>query len=79
VWIVNGEQKVEFRPVQLGRSMGNNIVVAQGLAPGDRYIVEGVVKVQPGIQVSAVSMDAASKKQAAQPSAAAPAAAQGGA
>jgi membrane fusion protein, multidrug efflux system len=77
IWIVTGEQKVEFRPVQLGRSMGNNIIVAQGLAPGDRYIVDGVLKVQPGIQVSAVSTDAASK-QAAQPAAAAPAA-QGGA
>lgn len=62
IWIVNGEQKVEFRPVQLGRSMGNNIIVTEGLAPGDRYIVEGVLKVQPGIQVSAVSVDAASKQ-----------------
>jgi len=79
MWIVNGEQKVEFRPVQLGRSMGNNIVVAGGLAPGDRYIVEGVLKVQPGIQVSAVASDAeAASKQAAQPSSQTPAA-QGGA
>jgi membrane fusion protein (multidrug efflux system) len=79
IWIVNGEQKVEFRPVQLGRSMGNNIIVAGGVAPGDRYIVEGVLKVQPGIQVSAVATDAeAASKQAAQPSAPAPAA-QGGA
>jgi membrane fusion protein, multidrug efflux system len=77
VWVVNGEEKVEFRPVQLGRPMGNNIVVTQGLAPGDRYIVEGVLKVQPGIQVSAVTTDAASK-QAAQPAAPTPAA-QGGA
>lgn len=59
IWVVNGEQKVEFRPVQLGRSMGNNIIVAGGLAPGDRYIVEGVLKVQPGIQVSAVAPDSA--------------------
>lgn len=69
IWIVNGEQKVEFRPVQLGRSFGNNIVVTEGLAPGDRFIVEGVLKVQPGIQVSAVTEDAASK-QAEQQSAA---------
>jgi len=55
IWLVNGEQKVEFRPVQVGRSFGNNIIVTQGLAPGDRYIVEGVLKVQPGIQVSAVA------------------------
>jgi hypothetical protein len=42
--------------------MGNNIVVTQGLAPGDRYVVEGVLKVQPGIQVSAVSVDAAARQ-----------------
>lgn len=69
IWIVNGEQKVEFRPVQLGRSMGNNIIVTEGLAPGDRYVVEGVLKVQPGIQVSAVSVDVS--KQAEQETAAA--------
>jgi membrane fusion protein (multidrug efflux system) len=69
IWIVNGEQKVEFRPVQLGRSMGNNIIITEGLAPGDRYIVEGVLKVQPGIQVSAVAMDAESKPGEPQPTA----------
>ncbi|MBM0108832.1 efflux RND transporter periplasmic adaptor subunit [Steroidobacter sp. S1-65] len=69
IWIVNGEQKIEFRPVQLGRSMGNNIIVTEGLAPGDRYVVEGVLKVQPGIQVSAVSVDAASQQAEQQPAA----------
>ncbi len=69
IWIVNGEQKIEFRPVQLGRSMGNNIIVTDGLAPGDRYVVEGVLKVQPGIQVSAVSVDAASQQAEQQPAA----------
>jgi membrane fusion protein, multidrug efflux system len=62
VWIVGAEEKVEMRPVQLGRSMGNNIVVTNGLAAGDRYVVEGVLKVQPGVQVSAVSIDAASRQ-----------------
>lgn len=67
MWVVNGEQKVEFRPVQVGRSMGNNIIITQGLAPGDRYIVEGVLKVQPGIQVSAVAPDAPTKQAEQQP------------
>jgi membrane fusion protein (multidrug efflux system) len=67
IWVVNGEQKVEFRPVQVGRSMGNNIIVTEGLAPGDRYIVEGVLKVQPGVQVSAVSPDAPTKQAEQQP------------
>jgi membrane fusion protein, multidrug efflux system len=62
VWLVDAQQKVQFRPVQTGRSMGNNIIVTSGLATGDRFVVEGVLKVQPGIQVSAVSVDAASRQ-----------------
>lgn len=62
VWLVAAENKVEMRPVQVGRSMGNNIVVTSGLAAGDRYVVEGVLKVQPGIQVSAISVDAAAQQ-----------------
>jgi membrane fusion protein, multidrug efflux system len=66
VWLVGADSKAQMRPVQVGRSMGNNVIVTEGLQPGDRYIVEGVMKVmQPGIQVSAVSAEeAASKAQA---------------
>lgn len=67
VWLVGADQKVEIRPVTIGRSMGNNIVVTNGLASGDRYVVEGVLKVQPGIQVSAVSVDAASRQAETEP------------
>jgi membrane fusion protein (multidrug efflux system) len=62
VWIVAAQDKIEMRPVQIGQSMGNNIVVTQGLEVGDRYVVEGVLKVQPGIQVSAVSVDATTRQ-----------------
>jgi len=61
VWIVDKDQKVEIRPVQVGRSMGNNIMVTQGLNAGERFIVEGVLKVQPGIVVTPVSVDPAVK------------------
>lgn len=54
VWLVAAEDKVEIRPVQLGRGIGNNVLVTSGLAAGDRVIVDGVLKVQPGIQVTAV-------------------------
>lgn len=62
VWLVGNEEKVEIRPVEVGRSMGNNIMVTNGLNVGDRYIVEGVLKVQPGMPVNAVSVDAAIKQ-----------------
>ncbi len=58
VWLVGAQQEIELRPVQLGRTLGNNIIVTGGLESGERYVVEGVLKVQPGIQVNAVSVDA---------------------
>jgi membrane fusion protein (multidrug efflux system) len=67
VWVVGAGEKIEMRPVQMGRSLGNNTVITQGLAAGDRVVVEGVLKVQPGIQVSAVSVDAATRQVEAQP------------
>lgn len=54
VWVVAQGDKVEFRPIQLGRGLGNNVLVTDGLNAGDRVVVEGVLKVQPGIQVTAV-------------------------
>lgn len=62
VWLVGAGDKVEMRPVQMGRSMGNNVVITSGLKPGDRYVIEGVLKVQPGIEVSAVSVDAVTRQ-----------------
>jgi len=62
VWLLDQDNKVEIRPIQVGRSMGNNVMVTEGLVAGDRFIVEGVLKVQPGIVVSAVSVDAAAKQ-----------------
>lgn len=71
VWVVGAGEKIEMRPVHIGRNMGNNIVITQGLADGERVVVEGVLKVQPGIQVSAVSVDPAARQveapKAAQP------------
>ncbi|HEY8539548.1 MAG TPA: efflux RND transporter periplasmic adaptor subunit [Steroidobacteraceae bacterium] len=58
VYVVGDDSKVEMRSVQLGRSMGNSVLVTHGLQPGDRYIVEGAfMRVQPGMEVNPVSID----------------------
>ena len=59
VWTVDGEQKVSMRPVAIGRNLGNDILIESGLNDGERYIVEGVLKVQPGMQVNAIALDEA--------------------
>ncbi len=53
VWVVGPDNKAAPRPVQLGATSGNNVVVTSGLAPGDRVVVEGILKVQPGALVKA--------------------------
>lgn len=51
VAVVNSENKVEIRTVQLGGQSGSQWVVAEGLKPGESVIAEGVQKVRPGMQV----------------------------
>jgi membrane fusion protein (multidrug efflux system) len=51
VLLVDSENKVEARRVQTGQRFGPNLVVSQGLAPGDRIVLYGVQKVRPGIEV----------------------------
>jgi len=52
--IVNQAGSVEQRALELDRAMGNRWLVARGLAPGDRLIVEGLQNVRPGAAVKAV-------------------------
>ncbi|HET9551338.1 MAG TPA: efflux RND transporter periplasmic adaptor subunit [Anaeromyxobacteraceae bacterium] len=52
--VVNAEQKAERRSIVTDRAQGDAWVVTAGLQPGDRVIVEGLQKVQPGAPVKAV-------------------------
>jgi len=53
VMMVNSESKVEPRSVKAEQSIGDKWVVTEGLAAGDRVIVEGLQKVKPGAPVQA--------------------------
>jgi hypothetical protein len=41
-------------PVELGALAGNDVAIAAGLTPGARVVVEGTLKVIPGVPVKAV-------------------------
>jgi membrane fusion protein (multidrug efflux system) len=56
--IVDGEGKVAQRMLTLDRAIGDRWLVASGLAPGERVIVEGVQKVRPGAAVKVVQFQA---------------------
>ena len=42
--VVGAGNKVDIRTVTLGRQMGSDVIVKQGLQAGDRVVVEGVQK-----------------------------------
>lgn len=63
VLVVNAVNKVEQRPVEVGRAIGSQWLVDAGLHAGDRVIVDGVQKIKVGDAVEArpVSPEAAGK------------------
>ncbi|HPD45503.1 MAG TPA: efflux RND transporter periplasmic adaptor subunit [Anaerohalosphaeraceae bacterium] len=54
--IVNAGNTVEPRMLTLDRAIGDKWLVASGLAPGDRVIVDGLQKARPGAVVAAVPL-----------------------
>ena len=57
--VVDAEGKVEPRQLVTERTIGDKWLVSEGLAPGDRLIVEGLQKIRPGIPVTVVEPSAA--------------------
>lgn len=54
VLALDDDNRVQVRRVTTRQTVGTRVVVASGLVPGDRVIVEGVQKVRPGQPVTAV-------------------------
>ena len=52
VAVVNGEGKVEIRPIKLGEQVGSSWIVTEGLKPGENVVAEGIQKVHPGMRVN---------------------------
>jgi membrane fusion protein (multidrug efflux system) len=48
VFALDGENKAARRPVTLGRSIADQVVIERGLEVGERVVVEGVQRVRPG-------------------------------
>ena len=53
VWVVNQEQKVEYRQVVLGSHVGQLRVITEGLKADDWVVIEGIQKLMPGFQINA--------------------------
>jgi membrane fusion protein (multidrug efflux system) len=50
-WVVNEENVIEERPLNIVQDQGSNWVVDEGLNPGDRIVVAGFQKTAPGATV----------------------------
>ena len=51
VYVLNDRDEVEARPVELGQTQGDRVVVAAGLTPADRVVASNLLRVRPGITV----------------------------
>jgi RND family efflux transporter MFP subunit len=51
VFVVNVDNKVEVRNVEVSRSFKNQWIIQKGLKKGEKVIVEGTQKVKPGVIV----------------------------
>ena len=49
VYVLDDANKVVYRQVALGASVGGKRVVTRGLADGDRVVLDGLMKVRPGM------------------------------
>jgi RND family efflux transporter MFP subunit len=70
VLVVNHENTVEQRRVQVGVQEGSLRVVLDGVAPGDKVIVRGVLKARPGAKVTPKDEAEVAKEEAASKAAA---------
>jgi membrane fusion protein (multidrug efflux system) len=57
VGVVGADESVDVRKVQVGERVGSLWIIAQGLKPGERVIVEGLDKVRVGEKVKATPAD----------------------
>jgi membrane fusion protein (multidrug efflux system) len=60
VWRIDTANNVTMQPVELGVSSGNDTTVVGGLSSGDRIVVDGILKLQPGATVDGTPIETAS-------------------
>jgi len=52
VWVIDGDNKAEFRPVVTGSWHGDDWFVNSGIKDGETVVVDGALKVRAGAEVS---------------------------
>jgi len=71
VLVVDEQNKAQLKQITLDREIGSTWLVSSGLAPGERIIVEGMLRVTPGIEVRPVPFEDGKVKEVNSPTEAA--------
>ncbi len=66
VYVVDGEDKVELRPVTASAWHERDWLIEDGVHPGDQIVVEGFHRIRPGTRVKSVPYQSASPSSDAQ-------------
>ncbi|KPK25429.1 MAG: hemolysin D [Desulfobacterales bacterium SG8_35_2] len=61
VWVLDEEGKAEFQPVTVGQWYGDEWFIDEGLEGGETVVVDGALKLRPGIPVKIVTPEANEK------------------
>jgi membrane fusion protein (multidrug efflux system) len=66
-WVVGADNKVERRDLVLGEWIGSDWIVEKGLLAGERVVVDGLQRIQPGVTVRIAGAAAAAPAPGAVP------------
>lgn len=68
VWVIGEDSKAQPRPIKIQESWNDHWIVSEGVTPGERVVVEGIMKVRPEATVKTLTReeDAARRAQASQ-------------
>lgn len=53
VFVVRGNSTVEARPVTVGSRVDQDVVIERGVKPGETVVIEGQLRLEPGVRVQA--------------------------
>jgi multidrug efflux system membrane fusion protein len=57
VYVVDAEHKVSLRPVETGPTVGGDVSIKSGLAPGERVVIDGTDRLRAGVLVQVAGAD----------------------
>ena len=61
VMTANAENKIEVKPVVIGKRIGDMVIIEQGLNVGEKVVIDALQKVRPGMEIVPVASEFTSK------------------